>query len=227
MVEKYILKHEEIPEPGSELPLLVSSHLFKKIKRKAKSIRLKDHELSKQESLEIASNEILKIGYEKTKSEHLVYNLVHSGNYVTCSYCHEFFDYTNKKHRKRHKRAHRQREKAEYYLGYRIGPYENRVISVKNTRYFIDNTSDMDLKISYLIKHIKNHFYNSMERAIIDGYYKEHPNVDEYIAMFDYENFLPKDGVEKMKEKYGKIPSYLLNNAPLKFWMPVEIKHHS
>lgn len=201
---------------------------LEKIKREAKKLKKKHPEFSHAQRLDLAAKQLLNVAdYYQANSQ--IKNNVNSmcdfeddfkDGFATCSYCNMVFYPGEPEDVIAHEERHLSHEKAEFSLGFLPAPYEVREKNKERARSDLTIRISFDGKVDAALRLIRTHFDRSLAQAIINGYWREHPTFDTYVAMVDdYEGSIPTDAMKKIREVYGKQLGHIAKGRS--YWFPV------
>ncbi|WP_422136060.1 hypothetical protein [Endozoicomonas sp. ALD040] len=118
-----------------------------------------------------------------------------------------------------HEDRHLNYEKAVKALGYKPEGFVDREDSKEKAYSAIHSAFGLDEQINAALKVFRSHFDRSLERAIDDGYWKEHPSFDEFVAMMDYApGVISEKAIEVIREKYGRKEGHIPKGGS--YWFP-------
>jgi hypothetical protein len=201
----------------------VTAFLLNKTKASAKKSKLKYPDLTYNQRLDIAAREICgRENYHELKKHHdkyLAYISFPEGiSTHVCPYCHIHFCPDEKSDVEQHEKNHRKWEIVEYALNYLPNSYEKREQSKKDAYKKIHDGNSFQERFEGVLQLIRAHYDRSLDTAIDEDYWKEHPDFETFVAMSDYSNILPKDLVAAIKDKYGEIKEGI--GVEKSYWFP-------
>ena len=118
-----------------------------------------------------------------------------------------------------HEERHLMYEKAVRVLGYKPECRLEREDSKEKAYDGMRREVDLTEQIESALKLFRAHFDRSLETAINDGYWKEHPSFEQFIAMMDYSSgLIPEKAMKSIRQKYGRIEGPIPKG--LSYWFP-------
>jgi hypothetical protein len=124
---------------------------------------------------------------------------------VTCEYCHFTYDNQLKQDYLDHNKIHDEFDKVELERGCLPESHGEREKSKKFAYALMADGLTLEERVQGTLMLIKAHFDRSFEKAIYEGYWKEHPRLDGYVAMVEYGgDILSGDVLEVLRAKYGR-----------------------
>lgn len=170
------------------------------IKEEARNLRIKASQegssLSSRASLDMAA---VSLGgftsYFKARQKHNAFIFGYISHHDECRYCRLPYIKESCSDRKNHENRHRIYEQAKRYLGALPEPYGLREKKKHFfSRIYNDRKYSQTKRVKAALIHIKAHFDRSLEAAINNGYYRQHPDFKTYIRMIHSETCgFPKD----------------------------------
>lgn len=207
----------------------ISTYAFNKVRITARKLKSSHPELTHKQRLDLASQEVLnKRHYHEVKKLHDKYVSETSlpeeymgSNYVhTCSYCRMQFCHDLEEDVLLHKAHHNEWEKAEFYLNYSPLDY-NGCEALKEKAYKkLGVPKGKSDEMAGTLAMVKAHFDRSLENAIFNGYWKNHPSFEKYIAMYDFHEIFPVSAVKELHSQFGVIEGEIPKGRS--YWFPKE-----
>lgn len=202
----------------------ISLLALENIKREAKKLKTQHPDLSHGQRLDIASRETLKVrSYHEANmrcKKSIQAQINQNGSLAECSYCQLSFISTEDDDLKAHKLRHLEYEKAEHILGFLPAGHKEREKEKKEAYKELNSNNSFSEKMNGALRLIRAHFNRSLECAIIDEYWRNHPTFDEYLAMIDdYTNLIPSEVMHKIREKHGRILGQI--EIGKSYWLPL------
>ena len=190
----------------------ITSYAFKSVKIAAKQFKKELPDLSHSKRLDLASKRILgKRHFHEVRKLHETYlkkialpNHDMGANHVhTCPYCHMHFCHDLDEDIKQHEEHHKEWEKAEFHLQYSPLNYRSREKLKKEAYKKLGDTGEEVKIMSGALDMITAHFDRSLENAIFDRSWGEHPSFEQYAALYDSDGIIPKEIMNKLNTKFG------------------------
>jgi len=203
----------------------ISLFTLEKIKREAKKLETQFPSMSHGHRLDIAATNKLKVrSYHEARvlcEKHISSFIENNGILSKCSYCHLLFCSLEKGNLKIHNARHLEYEKVENKLGFLPASYDVRE-SEKKKAYIEMNENSFSMRKKGALRLIRAHFDRSLEAAIEDGYWKNHPTYEKYIAMIEYsDGLIQSDVMRAIREEYGRIQNQM--DVGVSDWRPITL----
>jgi len=199
---------------------------LEQIKREAKKLKKQYPELPHSKRLDFVSMRsfglpnyyVAQQQIEKKLSSMLT---IGDSKLATCSYCDLLFCTDLPEDVNYHKKWHLNYEKAEIFLGF-IPPFrENRERSKRNAYTKLRSSNLLSEQVEAALQIIRAHFDRSLNTAIRDEYWRDHPSFTQYVAMVDdYKGSIPTEVMALIRKKYGKIPGHIREG--MSYWFPAK-----
>ncbi|AMO54595.1 hypothetical protein GZ77_24705 [Endozoicomonas montiporae] len=206
----------------SAIPELHGFLWIEKIKKHAKDLKKSLPALRYLERLEISARQFAgKRDYKECRSLHEKHLL--SYRYVKdqtaeqqlhqwqCAFCGLAFDPSSKADKK-HIEQHKLFEIAYYKTGYNPDCYAVREDKIRDVREKYKNLSSSDSQATRLeicIGIYKRFYDRSFEKAILCGYWEQHPPFHRFVAMTEIKNPLRPDDFKMFHEKFGILKGHI------------------
>ncbi|UYM15478.1 hypothetical protein [Endozoicomonas euniceicola] len=181
------------------------------IKEEARSLRViaaqEGSSVSSRASLNTAAASIGGFSsYYQARQKHNAFISEFDSRRSGCRYCRYIYVKGLSSDRRRHESYHRNYELAEIHLGNLPDSYHLREKKKHFfSRIYSDSNFPLNKRVRAALIHIRTHFDRSLEAAINNGYYQQHPNFDEYLAMVHPKIYRFPEDVRVYLEEYHQL----------------------
>lgn len=181
---------------------------LEQIKQEAEKLEELFPSLSQELRLDKAAKNIFNITYPDSVNlaqEHISrFTIEDSGGSDKCTYCDYLFMSSVESDRQAHELMHIEYEKVERQFGFVPRGGEAREAEKKIAHKEMAITSSHEKQLKGALRLMRVYFERSLELAISNGDWSNHPEFEQYIAMLDLYIF-PQKAMKAIREKYGKI----------------------
>jgi len=189
--------------------ILPSLFALEQIKKEAKSLKQQYPNHTHSQRLNIAAISLL-----RTRDYHEAFTLckkrvnsfvTYSGCFAKCEFCEMRFLHEEEGDIKLHEDRHLECEKALHELGFLPVPYRERE-DRKRPAYseLANETGTVATKYEAALTLIRAYFDRSLEGAIRNGYWRQHPSFENFVAMISLDR-IPHSVEKLIRRKYGAV----------------------
>jgi hypothetical protein len=190
----------------------INSFIFKRVKIAAKQLKNSHPELSHSQRLDLSAQTVVnKRHFHEVKQLHDKYlkiiefpnNDASTNRTYTCQFCHMLFCPDLDEDIKDHETHHKEREKAEFYLQYSPLSFSDREKLKSEAYNTLNGDGSENKQLTASLNLLKAYYDRSLDSSIFNCNWKEHPNLEQYIATYEFNDIFPKNIIKILRKKYS------------------------